>query len=789
MAMPAQLNQVAKAMGTTTDKLGEDLRNGKVSMNDFIDTFIRLNKEGVDGFQSFEQQAKNSTGGIRTSIQNAKTAVTRGVADIVTNINEGLKGAGIEGGIGEIVGKIGSTFEEVLKKVGSKIKEILPPIIDFIKNTIDKVRKWLSDIDFKTLWDNVKKTIKIIKDIMTEALKPIFNFIKDQILPKIKELLKFLSTKFSTTDWDKFKKTLQNLAPVINAVLVGLLAFKTVSTISTIITNISTAFTKLKTTLTSTTGVIGLAVAGITTFIIAVKTLADSWYKSFKDSDEKMRASVSNIGKAFDEYGQKIDSATSKTDAFGRQLFITAEEDQKIQDEMKNIQESITNITYKAHEERRELSQGEIDKVEEYLQKLEELSGKYLEVTQKQGDAIKEQALTSFESVGEGFDAFADNYTSWAKTLKENEESATKTINDNTTQRITLLNAEWENRDKNTDEYKNAYNEIIESGNQRVESVKSNTREVMELAENELQHRLGINEEELHSIADMAIERKDALDRVQQAQDSAYAIDKISALNHWNEKKDIYEQNNKQISEIMNNGTAEQLGIWAKSLEESAKYGGEITLQDLQMAEDIMKIYESLDEDSKNKMSNMYESLKNISKSATPQIEKEAKNLSDKVKQAFSNMKKDGEDAGNNLFAGLNIALDRNKGSLLSKIGYIATQTIERFKAGLQEASPSKATYEMGIFFLKGFENAIDKEKATTLRNIDNLGDEIVNKMSNAVDVENAKISAKAIMTGNINRTIQINADFKGNVELDNRKVGRIIAPNVAQTIKAGGLA
>lgn len=91
-AMPAQLKQVAKAMGyVNADELGQALREGSVSMDEFMDTIVRLNEEGVDGFQSFEQQAKNSTGGITTAITVAKTQVVKGVADIIGALNTRLE--------------------------------------------------------------------------------------------------------------------------------------------------------------------------------------------------------------------------------------------------------------------------------------------------------------------------------------------------------------------------------------------------------------------------------------------------------------------------------------------------------------------------------------------------------------------------------------------------------------------------------------------------------------------------------------------------------------------------
>lgn len=88
-AMPAQLKQVAISMGyVSADQLGEALRSGKVSMNEFMVELTKLNKEGVSGFKSFEEQARNATGGVQIAMTNAKTAITRGLADIMNAIGQ-----------------------------------------------------------------------------------------------------------------------------------------------------------------------------------------------------------------------------------------------------------------------------------------------------------------------------------------------------------------------------------------------------------------------------------------------------------------------------------------------------------------------------------------------------------------------------------------------------------------------------------------------------------------------------------------------------------------------------
>lgn len=109
-AMPAQLKQVAMAMGyASANDLGEALRSGKVSMNEFMATLVRLNNEGANGFQSFSEQARNSTGGIQTSITNLKTAFTRGLANIIDVIGQ----TNIAGFFNTVAGVIGTAANYV----------------------------------------------------------------------------------------------------------------------------------------------------------------------------------------------------------------------------------------------------------------------------------------------------------------------------------------------------------------------------------------------------------------------------------------------------------------------------------------------------------------------------------------------------------------------------------------------------------------------------------------------------------------------------------------------------
>lgn len=88
-AMPAQLKQIANAMGyMDSSQLYNALQNGKASMDDFMRAVVKLNKEGINGLGSFEQQAAGATGGVATSFINMQNAIVRGITACMDAIGQ-----------------------------------------------------------------------------------------------------------------------------------------------------------------------------------------------------------------------------------------------------------------------------------------------------------------------------------------------------------------------------------------------------------------------------------------------------------------------------------------------------------------------------------------------------------------------------------------------------------------------------------------------------------------------------------------------------------------------------
>lgn len=81
-AMPGQIMQIALSFGMTSDELGDALRAGDISMDEFLDAIIRLNEEGVGEFASFEEQARGATATIGTALTNVGNRIASGWAEI-----------------------------------------------------------------------------------------------------------------------------------------------------------------------------------------------------------------------------------------------------------------------------------------------------------------------------------------------------------------------------------------------------------------------------------------------------------------------------------------------------------------------------------------------------------------------------------------------------------------------------------------------------------------------------------------------------------------------------------
>ena len=117
-AAPGQMDQLAKSMlGPTAnandlyEALGGGGADATLSMDDLMDAIVRLDTEGSAGMASFESQARTSSQGIQTSAENIKTALVRGMADVMDSVGRDT----ISGALNDVRDLVSSTFGTVSK--------------------------------------------------------------------------------------------------------------------------------------------------------------------------------------------------------------------------------------------------------------------------------------------------------------------------------------------------------------------------------------------------------------------------------------------------------------------------------------------------------------------------------------------------------------------------------------------------------------------------------------------------------------------------------------------------
>lgn len=185
-AMPAQLKQVAEAMGyIDADALGEALRDGSASMDDFMDAIKLLNTEGTGNFLSFEKQARNATGGIKTSITVAKTQIVKGVADIVKALDTKFEKLGF-GSLSDIISNTGIEVKKALDTIADLIEgkitvsDIVDKATTLIENFIKTINEKIPDIvetGFKIISELITGIGKALPKLIPEAVKAIVTFV------------------------------------------------------------------------------------------------------------------------------------------------------------------------------------------------------------------------------------------------------------------------------------------------------------------------------------------------------------------------------------------------------------------------------------------------------------------------------------------------------------------------------------------------------------------------------------------------------------------------------------
>lgn len=746
-AMPAQLKQVAIAMGyIDADALGEDLREGNVSMEEFMETLVRLDKEGTANFKSFQEQAKNATGGIRTNITNMKTAIARGVANIINSLDKALKKANLKG-VGDSIKALGETFENALKKIA----------------------KAISKVDFKALLNVLKALIPVIGSVVAGfvAYNTVLNVING--INIVKNILSATSA------------------------LIGL----------TSATNLSAGAMAIFNTIMSANP-IGLAVAGITAFTVGLGLLlsklkdTDSAQEKYNSTMKEYNAKMKEAEQARQEYLDTNMNELSYYEQLGNELKNLTDANGRVKEGYEERANFIVTTLNEALGTELKITDGVIENYNELQDSIrgviEEKRAQYLLDAQEQKyntakdqrnkleEAYNEAVKNNQRAIKEKNDLEKDLMKTYGLTKDQLDEivNTTDTFNNelgltpqqimNIRNELLKVNGDIEKSDRLLSDNAKTYTEnekvIAQYENALGFMSDKNYEAVLKMYEDTTNY-IGKTDKATYDNYQVAIDRQqNYLDRLKinkfkydEETFNTLVSNGEAQLNELKAQQEKYKSAVEEGQEKQKNAVSEG----QKKVNDEVKKGMDKQLETANSKKDAFG-----KSGSNNMLSyqNGISSQKENVNSTTRDIGNSAVNQLDKSNQAYT--------TGQNLSRGFSNGINSLAGSINKVASALAQNAVDAMQRQLDIHSPSKKTKEIGVNFDKGFIGGIEDEGRNVYKTIDTFGDEILDRFSNAVNMETGKMSFNGT-TGSVNQMLSANATFEGvnenNVYLDGEKI------------------
>lgn len=406
------------------------------------------------------------------------------------------------------------------------------------------------------------------------------------------------------------------------------------------ITSTSDAVNKLAKVFSGLTSPIGLATISITALATAVVV-------QMKKAEEQTRSTFSAMAEGANNYYNGIQNAESYLSSFNSTLFATAEEQQKLQENMNEVQAGITAICKKASDERRDYTQEEIKQLDEYFNKLRELKDRELEIQMQISSAITQQAKTNSENFKGSLEEYEVLSQKWIKTAQEQADAMINIIEQSAIEETALLNQKYATEEaRQSEAYQTELKNINDRKQQKIDLAQAEVAEVTSIYSKEYTQKLQNDTDYLSNTKELnqkLIEEKQKLKNELSAistdllktEEQKRAAAQDALLKYQLKTGDIWKSYGKNMSEA----EAEQLGIWLAMQANTELKGGEISAETRELVHTLIESYDTLPKGTREAMKNamlpMLEEMKKNEPSLYAKASGIANGILSRLKKSF----------------------------------------------------------------------------------------------------------------------------------------------------------
>jgi len=533
---------------------------------------------------------------------------------------------------------------------------------------------------------------------------------------------------------------------------------------------------------------VGLLAGAITGLCLLQDETSDS-AERLLDSQNNLAESYNGVFEASQNYIEGISGASNILEGFNDSVILSKEKQEELASDMDNVQTEITEIAKHAKDERIQLTQDEIDRLDELFAKEKELAEKQLAVQEGYQQAVydmSEDLAANHDLTLEEYESYATDYTSTAEKTRDDTVAAAEEERKNIlAEKRSLIGTskkyteEWYQEQRN--QANEDYNAAVDEANQLCadtlgilqKGYYDRSEALQEYSKNTEGYNKEVETETTRHNAEINWLNGQRNKEMKEEYESG-GCDTWLIEQKWNEK--IAEENeyhNNKLTELNEDYTdsfsqeqQEQLGIWIAMVGQTQLYGGKMTTEEKTTVDNMIDSLDRLPDESKSIITDTFNGMLDEIKNQEP--------------------------------------------VLYAKMSNVAGNVLNTLRKVFDIHSPSKKTKEIFRYVMQGGEIAIEDEESNLYKQAEVLGntfskklkdsvsaDGLVAKMRSAVSASKAVLASQ--LTANIVHSVNVTNDennrkqyLKGDIQtqlvVDGRELAVATSPYISEELAWKGV-
>lgn len=432
----------------------------------------------------------------------------------------------------------------------------------------------------------------------------------------------------------------------------------------------------------------------------AAAAVAGGLYLAYRKSTEGTRELGSEIEKICSNFGNldaEVAQATNLLNGLRDSVIgIDSEKQAQLNKSIEDVQDQITEIARLKANERRELTQEEINRLEELFGKMGELSEAEFEMMSKKQDAVKVMAEQTKTVTKEEADSLI-------KTATDTKDEVIELARKRCEETILLAQQAYDQEDGiSKEEFDRRVAEATEEKERAVEAAKAKYGETYSIITNSFYEQELATDEHIKKINELEtqrIEAQKAYDEARRNNQNENTFLTLKAV--WDAKQNL-DDVNRQISDSYKKVNQDALISWIEMGLNADLYGGQVSESGKRTAETFLNNFENMPEEMRSAGIDSIQGMINGLKAKEPELYNQA---------------------------------DNTGGGFIS-----------RFLSKLGIHSPSRVMKKVFEFAIQGGIVGVEKETPELMKSADSLAEEFVDRFDISDDMaEKLKASAKGL--------------------------------------------